>query len=288
MTDALANLIALLDLEVLEADLFRGRSPQESRQRVFGGHVIGQALVAATRTVEGRQPHSLHAYFLRPGDPRVPIIYDVDCIRDGTSFTTRRVLARQHGRAIYSMSVSFQVPEDGLDHQMPMPDVPAPEDLPPEAERRAAQADRIPEAMRAWYLHNRAIETRPIDPPDPMAPGVLPPVRRYWVRTTAPLPADAAPALHQCVLAYASDMTLLETCLAPHAMTWYSARLQAASLDHAMWFHRPFRADDWLLFDQQTPSTSAARGFNFGNVYRRDGALVASMAQEGLIRPRKG
>jgi len=284
MSEALKNLIDLLDLEVLESDLFRGRSPKESRQRVFGGHVIGQALVAATRTVEDRQPHSLHAYFLRPGDPRVPIIYDVDCIRDGRSFTTRRVVAHQHGRAIYTMEVSFQVPETGLEYQLALPDVPPPEDLPPEAERRAAVVDRLPEKIRSWYLHDRAIETRPIDPPDPMEPHAMPPVRRYWVKTRAPLPDD--PQLHQCVLAYASDMTLLETCLAPHGITWYSANMQSASLDHAMWFHRPFRADEWLLFDQQTPSSSAARGFNFGNIYRRDGALVASMAQEGLIRQR--
>ncbi|MEK9725431.1 MAG: acyl-CoA thioesterase domain-containing protein, partial [Rhodospirillaceae bacterium] len=248
MADPLQTLLDLLDLEALEADLFRGHGPQTDRPRVFGGHVIGQALVAASRTVTDRRPHSLHAYFMRPGDPAVPIIYDVDVLRDGRSFATRNVVARQHGRPIYQMSVSFMVAEDGFDHQTPMPDVPDPDDLPTEKERRAAIVHLIAEEHRARFLSERAIEVRPIDPPTPPRHEPREPVRRYWVRTLRPLP-DAF-IDHDCVLAYASDMTLAETALAPHGETWYSDRLISASLDHSMWFHRPFRADDWLLFDQ--------------------------------------
>jgi len=285
MPDITQTLLDLLDLEVLEADLFRGHGPKEDRPRVFGGHVIGQALVAASRTVEGRRVHSLHAYFMRPGDPAVPIIYDVDCTRDGGSFTTRLVTARQHGRPIYTMSVSFMVKEDGFDHQTQMPDVPGPDDLPPEAERRAALVDRIPEKARKRFLSERSMEIRPIDPPAPPRHEPTEAVRRYWVRTRKPLPADFTE--HDCVLAYASDMTLAETALAPLGQTWYSDELLSASLDHSMWFHREFRADEWLLFDQWAPSAMGGRGLNFGNIFTQDGRLVASMTQEGMIRRKR-
>jgi acyl-CoA thioesterase-2 len=284
MSGTLQNLLDLLDLEPLESDLFRGHAPKEDRQRVFGGHVIGQALVAAMRTAEGRKPHSLHAYFLRPGDPKVPIIYDVDCIRDGRSFTSRHVVARQHGRAIYHMAVSLQVVEDGIEHQLPMPDVPDPETLPDEQSRREALLDRIPEAGRKRFMADRAIEIRPVDPKDPVHPEPGPPFERYWARTRHPLPADFEH--HECVLGYASDATLLATCLVPHGITWYTGKTVSASLDHSMWFHRPFRADEWLLFDQMSPSSSGGRGFNTGNIFSRDGRLIASMAQEGMMRIR--
>jgi acyl-CoA thioesterase II len=285
MTDSLQALLDLLDLEPLESDLFRGQSPKENRQRTFGGNVIGQALVAATRTVEGRRPHSLHAYFMRPGDPNVPIIYDVDCIRDGRSFATRNVVARQHGRAIYNMAVSFQIDEEGPEHQMPMPDVPEPETLPDELERRAAIVHRLPESARERYLADRAIDIRPVSPADPSDRTPRLPVGRFWARTRKPLPDNFD--RHECVIAYASDMTLSETALGPHGTTWHSGTHQTASLDHSMWFHRPFRADEWLLFDQMSPSSSGARGFNFGNIFTRDGRLVASMTQEALLRPQK-
>lgn len=275
MPDQLQTLLDLLDLEPLEADLFRGESPQEDRQRVFGGHVIGQALVAATRTVSERRVHSLHAYFMRPGDPKVPIIYDVDCIRDGRSFTTRQVVARQHGRAIYTMSASFHIREDGPDHQMPMPEAPPPEDLP----------DRLENSPRTAYLADKAIDIRPVNPVDPAQPELRPPYGRYWARTRQPLPDNFD--RHECVLAYASDMTVSETALGPHGVTWYAGTHQTASLDHSMWFHRPFRADEWLLFDQMAPSATGARGFNFGNIFTRDGRLVASMTQEALLRPKR-
>ena len=284
MSSAIQDLLAILDLEPIEVNLFRGVSPQEGWQRVFGGQVCAQALVAARRTVEGRLAHSFHAYFLRPGDPAVPILYDVDRIRDGQSFTTRRVVAIQHGKAIFNMQVSFQVEEPGLEHQLPMPDVPAPETLATELERRRAIADRLPEPMRSSFVRERAIEVRPVAPNDEFDPVVREPAHDVWFRAVGTLPDD--PALHQCVLAYASDLTLLDTSMLPHAISWWSEKLQTASIDHAMWFHRPFRADEWLLYAQDSPSASGARGFNRGSVFTRDGRLVASVAQEGLIRRR--
>jgi acyl-CoA thioesterase-2 len=252
---------------------------------VFGGQVLGQALVAAGRTVEGRAAHSFHAYFLRPGDPAVPILYDVDRIRDGSSFTTRRVVAIQHGRAIFNLQASFQLDEPGLEHQLPMPaDVPGPEGLPNERELRARVADRLPEKMRASFLRDRPIEVRPIDPVDEFDPKPRPPRQNVWFRAVDTLPDDRA--LHQCVLAYASDLTLLDNSTLPHAINWWSEKFQTASLDHAMWFHRPFRADQWLLYVQDSPSASGARGFNRGSVFTRGGELVASVTQEGLIRLR--
>jgi len=279
------ELLSLLDLEPIEVNIFRGVSPEDRSQRVFGGQVLGQSLVAATRTVEGRDCHSLHAYFLRPGDPRVPILYEVDRSRDGSSFTARRVVAIQHGQPIFTLSALYQVPEGGLDHQIDAPKAPPPEDLVSERELRAATADRLPEAAREWFLRDRPIEIRPVDPVDPFEPKKVAPRQLVWFRATGPLPANVA--IQQCVLAYASDMTLLDTCVLPHGIGWFSNRLQVASLDHAMWFHRPFRVDDWLLYAQDSPSASGARGFNRGMIYTRDGVLVASVAQEGLIRLRE-
>jgi acyl-CoA thioesterase II len=285
MTNAVKKLLKTLDLEPLEVNLFRGVSPQDGWQRVFGGQVIGQALVAVQRTVEDRSVHSLHGYFMRPGDPKVPIIYEVDRIRDGRSFTTRRVVAIQHGQAIFSMSASFHNNEEGLDHQFDMPDVPMPEDLPSEVDLRAKFIDMVPENVRRYWERARPIEMRPVDLTHFFSSKKLDPVQNVWFKATDTLPDEVA--LHQCVLAYASDMTLLDTSLFAHGRSLFNQDLQVASLDHAMWFHRPFRADEWLLYTQDSPSTSGARGFNRGSVYTREGILVASVTQEGLIRLKK-
>jgi acyl-CoA thioesterase-2 len=282
---AIAALLDLLDLEPLELNLFRGRSPQVGWQRVFGGQVIGQALVAACRTVEGRPPHSMHAYFLLPGDPKVPIIYDVDRIRDGRSFTTRRVVAIQHGQAIFSMSVSFHVDEPGLTHQAPMPQVPPPEQLPSENQAREWVLANMPEPIRRYYELERPIEMRPVEYTRYLGQKFENARFHVWIRTTGPLPDD--PAIHQCVLAYASDWTLLDTALVPHGRSLFEREFMAASLDHALWFHRKFRADDWLLYAQDSPNLAGARGFSRGLIFARDGTLVASVAQEGLVRQRK-
>ena len=281
MGGALDELVDLLDLEKIEENIFRGRQPDEDRQRVFGGQVAGQALVAATRTVESdRRVHSLHAYFLRPGDPSIPILYDVDRIRDGKSFTTRRVVAIQHGRAIFNLAASFQHDEDGLDFSASMPDAPDPVTLPTFKERYAAHADR----MGPWYHRPRPIDMRYVDAP---LPGEEPPAgsqtsQRVWMRADGALPGD--PTLHACIVTYASDMTLLDTTLLPHSLRWNEGAIQMASLDHAMWFHRPFRADEWLLYAQETPSTSGARGLALGSIFRPDGQIAISVVQEGLIR----
>ncbi len=287
MTRELENLIATLDLERLEANLFRGVSPQVGWQRVFGGQVIGQALVAASRTApEGYLAHSLHGYFMRPGDPAVPIIYDVQRDRDGHSFSTRRVSAIQHGAPIFTMASSFHRQEDGLEHQLPMPQVPDPDDLPGEKEMLARYADRMPANMRRYFSRERPIELRPTRPMHYLEPDTgLPPLQNVWIRATAPLPDDRA--LHQCVLAYASDMTVLDTALVTHGHSVFDADLMLASLDHALWFHRDFRADEWLLYAQDSPSASGALGFTRGLIFNRDGRLVASVAQEGLIRHRR-
>ena len=281
---SLAELLSLLDLERLEENIFRGVSPKDRWQRVFGGQVLGQALVAASRTVEGRVCHSLHAYFLRPGDPKVPIVYEVDRSRDGQSFTARRVVAIQHGKPIFTMSASFQVVEQGLEHQSSMPDVPDPDSLKSEHEWRAEILNQIPDHVRPWFLRPRPFEFRPVDPANRFANVKHAPRQTLWFRAVGPVPGETA--LHQCLLAHASDMTLLDTSLLPHGLTLYAGTLQTASLDHAMWFHRPFRADEWLLYVQESRSASGARGFNRGAIYRRDGVLVASVAQEGLIRVR--
>jgi len=290
MARAVAELLEILDLERLENNLFRGRSPNVGWQRVFGGQVIGQALVAATGTVEGLQAHSMHAYFLLPGDPKAPIVYEVDPIRDGRSFATRRVVAIQHGRAIFSMSASFQKREGGLDHQATMPDVLPPEALPGEDEMRARIMPLMDPAARAYFERERPIELRPVELERylPREAGTEPLPARFhvWIRTTGRLPDDQA--VHDCALAYASDMTLLDTSLIPHGRSVFQRSIQAASLDHALWLHRPFRADEWLLYAQESPSASGGRGFSRGSIYTRDGVLVASVAQEGLIRDRGG
>jgi acyl-CoA thioesterase-2 len=283
MPGALDGLVSLLDLEELEVNIFRGRSAQESRQRVFGGQVAGQALVAAGRTVERGAVHSLHAYFLRPGDPSTPILYEVDRIRDGHTFTTRRVVAIQHGRAIFHLSASFQPDEPGPDHQLPMPEAADPESLPSFAERVAPFLNGVPEELRRWLTRERPIEVRPVEFGDPFHPVERPPSQLVWIRANGRLPDSLL--LHQCVVAYASDMTLLDTAALPHAIAWNDARYMMASLDHAMWFHRAFRADDWLLYAQESPSTHGARGFVTGRLFTRAGHLVVSVAQEGLIRP---
>ncbi len=285
MSDALANLLAILNLEELEVNLFRGRSPQAGWQRVFGGQVIGQALVAASRTVEDRQPHSMHAYFLLEGDPKVPIIYDVESIRDGGSFSTRRVVARQHGRPIFFTSVSFQIAEEGFEHQFDMPDVPLPEDLPSEKELVARFLDHMPGPMKAYFAAERPIEIRPTDLALFMGLSPQPARRSAWIKAAGRMGDD--PHLHQCVLAYASDMTLLDTALVPHGKSIFSKDILAASLDHALWLHCPFRADDWLLYVQDSPFSGNGRGFTRGSIFSRDGRLVASVAQEGLIRKRR-
>ena len=282
MTTALQSLIELLDLEEIELNLFRGRSPQERSQRVFGGQVVGQALVAANRTVEDRHVHSLKGDFLRPGDPKIPILYEVDRIRDGRSFTTRRVVAIQHGRAIFAMSVSFQVEESGFEHQTPMPDVPSPEETPDPSIYDEKIRKHIPAEDRQWLDAPRPIQTRLVNPIDPIEPEKQPPHLAVWLRAAGRMPDDDR--LHQCVLAYASDMNLLDTCLLPHGVSWMNQKFQSASLDHSIWFHHRFRADEWLLFVQDSPSASGGRGFNRGLVYTEDGRLVASVVQEGLIR----
>jgi acyl-CoA thioesterase-2 len=287
MSDVLDHVLALLDLERIEENIFRGQSQDLGWGRVFGGQVLGQALMAAGRTVpDDRQVHSFHAYFLRPGDVKAPIVYDVDRIRDGSSFTTRRVVAVQHGEAIFNLAASFQKPEEGFSHQEPMPKVPAPESLPTDQERLAAHAKRLPGFMRESALSERAFEMRTVDDGegDPIYPEALGPHRAVWLRTTGKV--GDAPLLHACLLAYASDYSFLTTALRPHGISWLSAGVQLASIDHVMWFHEPFRADDWLLHVIDSPKAHGARGLVRGSVYARDGRLVASTAQEGLMRKR--
>ena len=284
MSQALDQLLAILDLETLEQNLFRGLSPQVGWQRVFGGQVIGQALVAAYRTIEDRAAHSLHAYFLRAGDPKVPIIYEVDRIRDGNSFSTRRVVAIQHGQAIFSMAASFHKHEEGLIHQAKMPDVPQPEALPSEAELKENLVGRLPEPLKAYWQHERPIEIRPVDLSRYTSPGKRTASQQVWIKATGEL-GDSL-ACNQCVLAYASDFTLLDTALIAHGRFVFDPTLMVASLDHAIWFHRPFRIDDWLLYSQDSPSSAGARAFCRGTLFTRSGELVASTAQEGLVRER--
>jgi acyl-CoA thioesterase-2 len=286
MSSAVQDLLAVLDLEPLEVNLFRGRSPQVGWQRVFGGQVIGQALVAACRTVENSLAHSMHAYFLLPGDPKVPIIYDVERIRDGKSFTTRQVKAIQHGHPIFSMSVSFHSNEDQpFDHQARMPDVPPPDQVPGETEMRERILPTMPDPVRRYYERERPIELRPVEYGRYLGKKIEDGKFNIWIRATGRLPDD--PAIHQCVLAYASDMALLDTALAPHGRTLFEKDFMAASLDHALWLHRPFRADDWLLYAQDSPNLHGARGFSRGLIFKQDGTLVASVAQEGLVRMRR-
>lgn len=286
----IAELTTLLDLEPIEVNLFRGHNPPESwpfRTRVFGGQVLGQALVAAQRTVEGAAAHSLHAYFILAGDPAAPILYQVERVRDGRSFATRRVQAIQHGRPIFIMSVSFQHEEEGLDHQMALPEgVPPPEEVPLPGDLPAHLFEGKPASLRHYWTRPRPVELRPIGLAERLAQDGPPPAeprQMIWFRTDGALPDD--PALHRAVLAYASDMTLLETTAVVHGTSVLGDRIQAASLDHALWLHRPLRADAWLLYVQDSPSASGARGLARGLIYDRAGRLVASVAQEGLIRP---
>ena len=282
---ALATLLNVLDLESLETNLFRGGSPSDGWQRVFGGQVLGQALMAAMRTVsEPRPVHSLHGYFLLGGDPAHPIVYDVERTRDGGSFTTRRVKAIQHGRIIFTMSASFHKDEEGYVHQAAMPDVPPPEGLPSVAELMSQMLDKMPESMRRYWARQHPVDLRPVDLSRYMSRDPAPALQHIWLRTNGTLNNDIR--LHAAILAYASDFTLLDTALVPHGKLLFDPDIQLASLDHAMWFHRPFRADEWLLYTQDSPNGSGARGFCRGNVFTRDGRLIASVAQEGLIRKR--
>jgi acyl-CoA thioesterase-2 len=276
----LDRLVDLLDLERIEVDIFRGKQPTESLQRVFGGQVAGQALVAAGRTVPDDRPvHSLHAYFLRPGDPSVPIVYEVDRIRDGRSFTTRRVVAIQHGKAIFNLAASFQVVEDGFTHSTPMPDVPPPESLARLEDLMRPYADE----MGGWYARRRPIDVRYVSEPPRLAQdsGVRRTTSQVWMRADGTLPDD--PLLHVCLATFASDMTLLDSTLLNHGLAW-GTNVIGASLDHAMWFHRPFRADEWFLYDQESPWTGSARGLARGSLYTHRGELVVSVVQEGLVR----
>ena len=283
MASAVETLLETLDLEPLEINLFRGRSPKVGWQRVFGGQVIGQSLVAAQRTVDPeRRVHSLHAYFMRPGDPENPIVYEVDRIRDGGSFTTRRIVAIQHGKAIFSMSASFQIRQKGLEHAFEMPDLPHPDQLVSEKELAEQFIDHAPENVRKYWQRERPIELRPTDLTHYVSKKKLPPLQNVWFRATGRLPSD--PAIQEAVLAYASDMTLLDTSLFAHGRAVFDPQLQVASLDHAMWFHRPLNMEAWYLYTQDSPNASGARGLTRGSIFSADGALVASTAQEGLIR----
>jgi len=284
-TKPMQDLIERLDLEKLEEDLFRGNSPQNGWQRVFGGLVIAQALMAAQRCVDAdRLVHSLHAYFMRPGDPSVPIVYQVERIRDGASFTTRRVLAIQHGKAIFSMSASFQLEEPGFDHQVAIPDVPRPEQLMGEMEFREAFLAKAPDMVKKYWGRERPIEIRPVSLVHYLSKEKLDPQAHIWVRATGIVPEDGH--YRAAILAYLSDMTLLDTSLYAHGTSIFDPDLQVASLDHAMWFHRPCALDDWLLYTQDSPSAAGARGMTRGSIFTRDGSLIASVAQEGLIRKR--
>jgi acyl-CoA thioesterase II len=283
MSKALDRVVDLLNLEQIEVDIFRGRSPEgERRQRVFGGQVAGQALVAAGRTVpEDRPVHSLHAYFIRPGDPTVPLIYLVERVRDGRSFTTRRVSTVQHGKTIFTLSASFHRREPGVEHADPMPDVPPPDEIPPTAER---MEKLFGPSVREWYGGN-PIDIRHIGPLTFEAerdPSLRTTRNLVWLRADGDLPDD--PLLHVCLVTYASDMTLLDSVLLAHGLSWADGRTTGASLDHAMWFHGPFRADRWLLYAQDSPVARGALGLARGEMYTRDGELVVSVVQEGLIR----
>ena len=283
MSVVLDELVKLLSLERIEENLFRGQSQDLGWGTVFGGQVLGQALSAASQTVPPeRQAHSLHAYFLRPGDVSKPIVYDVDRIRDGSSFTTRRVVAIQSGRPIFNMSASFHTSEPGFEHHEPMPDAPAPETL--KTEQQLALEAGWPPAMLERVKAERPFEMRPVELIDPLRPKPHPPRRMNWLRTVSALPDN--PALHRSLLAYVSDHYLIGTALLPHGVSFLTPGMQIASLDHVMWFHRPLRVDDWLLHVMESPEAGGARGLVRGRLYTRSGALVASTSQEGLIRRR--
>jgi acyl-CoA thioesterase-2 len=287
MSAVLDELVSLLSLERIEENLFRGQSQDLGWGQVFGGQVLGQALSAAAQTVPSDRPvHSLQAYFLRPGDASKPIVYDVDRSRDGQSFTTRRVVAIQNGKPIFHLGASFQTDEPGYDHQEPMPNVPGPERLPSELDLWREYEEKIPQRMRARVLAERPIELRPVDPMDVFNPIPKSPINSMWVKASGTLPDD--PSLHRYLLAYCSDFGFIPTALRPHGASWVDPSLQVASIDHVMWFHRPARIDEWLLHVMESPSASGARGFVRGRFYDRHGRLVASTAQEGLMRRRPG
>jgi acyl-CoA thioesterase II len=282
MAYEISDLLDLLDLESLEFNIYRGRNRDIGSGRVFGGQVMAQALVAARRTVDGeREAHSVHGYFILPGDLAASIVYFVDRLRDGKSFTTRRVTAIQHGRAVFNMSASFHRAESGIEHQSAMPDVPAPEELRTELDMIRSAADLIPAAVRPILTQDRPMDIRPVGN-DPFDATPREAVRHTWIRAVGGMPDD--PLSHQAVLAYVSDYGLLTTAIQPHGLTIRDPRLQAASLDHAIWFHRPFRMDEWLLYTTDSPAAAGARGFARGSVFTREGSLVASVAQEGLLR----
>jgi len=284
MTDPLTPLLNLLELEQLEVNLFRGLGHGgETSRRIFGGQVVAQALAAAYRTVEDRSCHSLHSYFIRPGDPSMPVIYEVDRARDGGSFTTRRVTAIQKGRQIFNLAASFHIAEDSPMHQHDMPDVPGPDELPSQAETRAKMADLVSADRRADFLRPSPIEVRSVGDYDLLNPQPTSDVNALWFRLVHPV--AASPEMHQCLLTYASDMYLLGSALRPHAQSWLTGDVMTASLDHAAWFHGPLDFSDWHLYAMDSPWSGGARGFNRGSIYTRDGRLVASTAQEGLIRP---
>lgn len=286
----LQDLVSILDLEMLEVNLFRGQSRDLGGRSVFGGQVVGQGLVSASRTVEDQVAHSVHAYFLRPGDMALPIVYEVDRVRDGRSFTTRRVQAIQNGAPILTMIASFQRSEPGHEHQALMPQVPMPEELEDNHALRQRWADAMPELpqnFRRAFLRELAIEFRYVQPWNPLKPETRPPQQYIWFRACGRLPDKKAQpdyALHRCVLAYASDFNLLGTALLPHGLSWFSRDMICASIDHALWFHRDARADEWLLYSMDTPSAQGGRGYSRGQIFARDGRLVASVAQESLMR----
>lgn len=279
------NLAEILDLEAIEVNLFRGVSPNDGFPRIFGGLVIAQALMAAYRTVPERVCHSLHAYFIRPGDVTAPVLYEVERARDGGTFTTRRVAAIQHGEQIFNLACSFQTPEEGLEHQAGMPDAPDPESLPTEAEYLRSLGDELHPGFLKIFEHPRPVDLRWVDPQHPTKPTPKSSTKEVWMRAKAPLGNDVR--LQQAALAYASDMAFMESALRPHGLIWTTPGLQAASLDHAMWFHHPFDFNAWTLFAQDSPSASQGRGLVRGQMFSRDGQLVASVAQECLMRVRK-
>jgi acyl-CoA thioesterase-2 len=287
MSQTLADLLTRLDLQEIEPDVFSGTSPQDGLVRVFGGLVVSQALVAVSRTVPERPPHSLHSYFLLPGDPTKPIRYEVERLRDGGSFSARRCVAKQDGRTIFALTASFHAVEDGLDYAPTMPNVPKPETLPDLAGLKAALGDKMPAGVRRYLERDRPIDLRIIDLSrfGPRPTGTPPRTgQRIWMRAKGSLPDD--PAIHRATLAYLSDMTLLDTTLLPHDGSVFDGKVQAASLDHAVWFHRPFRADEWMLYDKEAQSTQSARGLSRGRLFSASGELIATTMQEGLIRPK--
>ncbi|WP_424833667.1 acyl-CoA thioesterase [Ruegeria sp.] len=284
MTEAERILLDLLNIERLEVDLFRGTgSGGETPTRIFGGQVIAQALAAAYRTVEDRLCHSLHAYFIRPGDPSIPVIYQVDRARDGGSFTTRRVVAIQHGKQILNMSASFHVKDDGWDHQHPMPDVLGPDNHPTREDFRQKYINRVPEWLKPQLLRERPIDVREVDPLDVLTPEKSDDRNSLWFRMSAADQVD--PITQHLLLAYASDMGLLTSGMRPHGLSWFSGEINGASLDHALWFHAPVQFQNWHLYAMESPWTGQGRSFTRGSIYAQDGTLVASVAQEGLLRP---